>query len=193
MRMEKNQKSYYLKKLGEGDHQAFDGLFTYYHPRVRSFLAGFLKDDEMAGDLAQDLFFKVWLHRETIATVASFSGYLFRMARNMVYDYYDRHLIQEKYDRRLYTEGSIRGVCDPVEEELYARELSLLIDLAIEKMPPQRKRIFLLSRKQGLSNEEIAQRMQISKRTVENHITQALNDLRRIILAFAFFCFKYFS
>ena len=66
------------------------------------------------------------------------------------------------------------------EEELYARELSLLIDIAVEKMPPQRRNIFIMSRKDGLSNEEIAQRLNISKRTVENHMTQALAELRKI-------------
>lgn len=69
---------------------------------------------------------------------------------------------------------------DLIEEELYARELSLLIDIAVEKMPPQRRNIFIMSRKDGLSNEEIAQRLNISKRTVENHMTQALAELRKI-------------
>lgn len=191
--MEKNLESDYLKKLGEGDHQAFDFLFTRYYSQVRSFLTGFLKDDELAGDLTQDLFFNVWTHRETMATVTSFGGYLFRMARNMIYDYYEHRLVQEKYNLDRQKEAAAWSGYDRAEEELYARELSLLMDMAIEKMPPQRKRIFLLSRKQGLSNEEIARRMQISKRTVENHITQALSDLRKIVLSFAFFYFKFLS
>ncbi|WP_336526895.1 sigma-70 family RNA polymerase sigma factor, partial [Bacteroides acidifaciens] len=59
--------------------------------------------------------------------------------------------------------------------------LEVLLSIAIEKMPPQRKRIFQMSRKKGMNNEEIANELHISKRTVENHLTQALKDIRKII------------
>ena len=68
-----------------------------------------------------------------------------------------------------------------LEENLYTKELELIISIAIEQMPEQRKRVFLLSRKSGLSNQEIADNLGINKRTVENHITQVLADLRKII------------
>ncbi|WP_367882952.1 sigma-70 family RNA polymerase sigma factor [Parabacteroides goldsteinii] len=68
-----------------------------------------------------------------------------------------------------------------IEEDIYAKELSILIDIAIEQMPEQRRRIFKMSRKEGLSNEEISQKLQINKRTVENHVTQALADLREVV------------
>ncbi|WP_302800626.1 sigma-70 family RNA polymerase sigma factor [Parabacteroides goldsteinii] len=68
-----------------------------------------------------------------------------------------------------------------MEEDIYAKELSILIDIAIEQMPEQRRRIFKMSRKEGLSNEEISQKLQINKRTVENHVTQALADLREVV------------
>ncbi len=61
------------------------------------------------------------------------------------------------------------------------KELSILIDIAIEQMPEQRRRIFKMSRKEGLSNEEISQKLQINKRTVENHVSQALADLREVV------------
>ena len=76
---------------------------------------------------------------------------------------------------------SSNGYSDLIEENIYAKELSLLIDIAIEQMPEQRRRIFKMSRKDGLSNEEISLKLEINKRTVENHITQALADLREIL------------
>ena len=99
------------------------------------------------------------------------------MARNMIYDYYEHSLIEENYQQKEQRRSTYD---DLIEEELYARELSLLIDIAVEKMPPQRRNIVIMSRKDGLSNEEIAQRLNISKRTVENHMTQALAELRKI-------------
>jgi RNA polymerase sigma-70 factor (ECF subfamily) len=176
----------YLEALGKGDHHAFDVLFTQYHPKVNFFLRGFIKDEEVARDMAQDIFFKVWTNRETISKVNSFKSYLFRMAKNMIYDYYEHSLIEEKYANRL-SEQPWDHYTDILEEEIFVKELSLLIDIVIEKMPPQRKLIFVKSRKEGLSNETIAQELNISKRTVENHITQALNDIRKSITTLILF------
>jgi len=169
----------YLRALGQGDHEAFDILFTEYHPRVIYFLYGFIKDEEQARDMAQEVFFKVWTNREYISKVDSFKGYLFRMARNMIYDYYDHNLIKEKYYHQQKEEKYVYS--DVVEEEFYAKELSLLIDLVVELMPKQRKLVFQLSRNAGLSNDEIAERLSINKRTVENHITNALHELRKVV------------
>lgn len=178
--------STYLEALGQGDHHAFDILFIQYHPKVKLFLMGFVKDEELVRDMAQDIFFKVWTNREAISRVDSFKNYLFRMAKNMIYDYYEHSLVKEKYKDKQYEQNK-HVYADILEEEIFVRELSLIIDIAIEKMPPQRKLIFTKSRKEGLSNEEIAAQLNISKRTVENHITQALNDLRKILLYLIFF------
>ena len=189
--MEVDRESEYLEKLGQGDHKSFDALFMLYHPRVKNFLKGFIKDEEEACDMAQDIFFKVWTNRESISKVSSLKAYLFRMARNMVYDYYEHSLVKQKtlgnnhhnatgtYEQKLQSSSS--AYTDLIEEDIYAKELSILIDIAIEQMPEQRRRIFKMSRKEGLSNEEISQKLQINKRTVENHVTQALADLREVV------------
>ena len=177
--MEVDRESEYLEKLGQGDHKSFDALFMLYHPRVKNFLKGFIKDEEEACDMAQDIFFKVWTNRESISKVSSLKAYLFRMARNMVYDYYEHSLVKESYEQKLQSSSS--AYTDLIEEDIYAKELSILIDIAIEQMPEQRRRIFKMSRKEGLSNEEISQKLQINKRTVENHVSQALADLREVV------------
>jgi len=170
----------YIKRLGEGDHKAFDILFMQYHSKLKRFFLGFIKDEEVANDMIQDIFLKVWINKETISKADSFNRYLFQMARNMIYDYFDHELVKEKYEHNVL-ENTEYLYSDLLEEEIYAKELSLLIDIAIEKMPPQRKQIFILSRKKGVSNDEIAQKLNINKRTVENHITLAIKELRKII------------
>lgn len=176
--MDINLESKYLKELGKGDRNAFDILYIQYSPRVKAFLAGFVKDKDEASDMTQDIFFKIWTNREVISKVDSFKAYLFRMARNMIYDYYEHNLVKETYSQKQQEKSPYTEI---IEEELYAKELALLIDIAVEKMPQQRRTVFMMSRKEGLSNEEIARRLNINKRTVENHITQALSELRKIV------------
>lgn len=133
-------------------------------------------------------FFKVWTNRESISKVSSLKAYLFRMARNMVYDYYEHSLVKESYEQKLQSSSS--AYTDLIEEDIYAKELSILIDIAIEQMPEQRRRIFKMSRKEGLSNEEISQKLQINKRTVENHVSQALADLREVVRGAFYYFFE---
>ena len=179
--MEEKPESQFLILLGKGDHKSFERLFTIYYPKVKRFILGFVKDEAVAADLTQDIFCKVWLRRETVARAASFGSYLFRMARNRIVDHFEQFVPHEDY-----TALELRDAC-PVDElsetesELYAGELSLLIDITVDNMPPQRKRVFIMSRKERLSNDEIAAQLLISKRTVENHLTQALAELRQMI------------
>lgn len=170
--------SKYLRELGNGDHHAFDLLYVQYSPRVKHFLTGFIKDADEASDMTQELFYKIWMNRESISKIDSFKAYLFRMARNMVYDYYEHNQVIENFTQKQW-ETPLYS--DLIEDELYAKELALLIDIAVEKMPHQRQTIFSMSRREGLSNDEIAEKLGISKRTVENHITQALSELRKLV------------
>lgn len=100
------------------------------------------------------------------------------MARNILYNYYDHSLVQEKYGMAQFLSPS---VSDDPEEQLFASNLQELINLRVDQMPPQRRQIFRMSRMEGLNNEEIANRLNINKRTVENHLTVALSDLRKML------------
>jgi RNA polymerase sigma-70 factor, ECF subfamily len=166
-----------LKKLVDNDQKSFDALFIHYQPRLILFIAGFIKNSEDARDISQDIFYKIWTNRASLTHVASFKAYLFQMARNAVYDYYDHSLVKRKYEN-IQLEKS--EMYDSIEEDIFVRELELALDMAVEGMPLQRKKIYLLSRKEGLSNDEIATQLSISKRTVENQITLALASLRKI-------------
>lgn len=175
--MNNNLETECLKELSKGDHQAYEILFLYYQPKIYHFLCGFIKNDEEAFDMTQDIFYKVWTNRQSLKEVNSFKAYLFSMARHMIYNNYEHNLVKEKYTLNQLEKSEAFHL----EDEFYAKELSLLIDLVIKKMPEQRRRIFEMSRKEGLSSTEIANRLNINKRTVENHISNALSDLRKVI------------
>lgn len=179
VKMNKDLESEYLKALGKGDHEAFNMIFLTYHSLVKRFILGFTKEEDIALDIAQDIFVKIWTNRKSMASVNSLKAYLFKMARNEIYNYFKLHAIHENHLEQ-YQQQTV-WVEDILVERILAEELELLMDIAVENMPPQRKLIFKMSRKEGLSNDEISQQLNINKRTVENHITQALADLRKAL------------
>ncbi|WP_298652723.1 RNA polymerase sigma-70 factor [uncultured Proteiniphilum sp.] len=174
-----------LTNLAEGDHRSYELLFLAYHPKVYHFLYGFIKNEEEAYDMAQEIFYKVWVNRKTMGEIKSFKAYLFTMARHMIYNYYEHTLVKEKYTLSRLAQSE---TYEP-EQDMFAKDLALLIDLVVSQMPEQRQRIFKMSRKEGFSSDEIASRLNIHKRTVENHISKALSDLRKALqyISFLFF------
>ena len=160
--------------------KAFETFFIQYYPRIKGFINNLLQDVKEAEDISQDIFLYLWNNKTTLQHLDNREGYLFRIAKNAVYRHVERLVLFEKYQLNVSSENT-RSQYYEIEEEINAQELEVLLSIAIEKMPPQRKRIFQMSRKKGLNNEEIANELHISKRTVENHLTQALKDIRKII------------
>lgn len=181
----------YIEAVSRGDEQAFESLFLHYFPRIKGFISGILQNEEEAEDISQDIFVSMWQNREKLNEIENLNAYLFRVAKNTVFRHIERSLLFRDY-LQLQTENAsfAHDNNESIEEVLYAKELEYLIAIAVEKMPPQRKLIYKMSREEGLSNDEIAKRLVISKRTVENHLTLALSDIRKLIV---FFIITYFN
>ena len=101
----------YLKELAGGSRKAFEVLYMTYAPRVEYFLRGLLKNDLEAEDITQDIFYKIWSNRETIAQIDSFKSYLFRMAKNAVYNHYS-HLLVKDYH---FADNSLKEIAAELE------------------------------------------------------------------------------
>jgi len=167
-----------LHAISRDNTEAFNSIFRIYYPKIRYFLAGFLDSKEEAEDLAQDVFVKLWQNRSNLVYVENINAYLYRIAKNILFDYIEK---QQKLKYTKVTNTLEVPSTDALEELLFADELNDLINMAVETMPAQRKNIFILSRREGLSNEKIAQQLGISKRTVETHISAALSDIRKVL------------
>ena len=175
----------YLEALARDDRSAFDALYLKYAAKTEEFLYRMLKDHSEAEDITQDIFLKIWRNRTSIGAVDAFGPYLFRMARNAVYDRFDNRSVRENYARR----ASLLPEYELPDSDIDSRDLLLLIRMVVEKMPEQRRRIFRMSREEGLSNDQIAEQLSISRRTVENQISRALAELRKLVkLILFFFC-----
>lgn len=179
--MTKEDEQYCLKALSEGSRQAFEWLFLEWHPRLVEFLTHMLgtECEETAYDYAQDVFFDIWMTREKFANVNSFSAYLFQMARFKVYNHYDKSAVKARFKSEVVATGS--ELAPSGESALYASETEALIRRTLDALPEKRRRVFMMSRFLGKSNDEIAMELGIDKRTVENHITNVLAALRKVI------------
>lgn len=167
-----------FQKLAEGDHTAFKQVYRMYFPRIHAFAYGFLKNKDEADELTQMVFIKLWDKHELFSEVRNFDSYLFTLTKYTVFNY-----IRAKHMLPISDED-IPDQCnqDTPYDRLIANDLRLLIDLTVSQMPPKRQQIFRMSRLEGVSNEEIAERLGIQKKTVENHLNLALNELRKVIM-----------
>lgn len=173
-----------LSKLSIGNHEAFRDLFVAYYPKVKSFINHLIKNEAVSQELSQDIFVKIWENRLHLTQIRSLNAYIYRMARNTAINHLNRKFLENDYLSNYETLNDSFSI----EEEFHAKETDLLIKLIVSKMPPQRQKVYILSRIQFLKNEEIADMLHISKKTVENHLNLALNEIRKVIfLYFIFF------
>ncbi len=166
-----------VKRLANGDTEAFQEFFYRYTDRIYAHALHFTKSSELAKDLVQDIFTKIWVDREKLAGVEKLEGYLFIVSRNFIKNELRRKVFTVANHDYLeaffqYDELSISG-------KLELKELEGHIEQAVNQMPPQLQTAFRLSRQQGLSHEEIAERMKISKFTSKTYIVRALDILRK--------------
>ena len=181
--MEFTEEQILLRALSRGDEKAFEVLFMRYFPRVKRFISGLLQDDITAEDFAQDILLKLWQKREEMAKIENLNAYLYRTSRNAVYQHLRHILLVNEYGEKQQENLSRQQN----EGAGNIEELLLLIQHTVEQMSAQRKRIYEMSRKEGKNNDEIAQLLVINKRTVENHLTQALADIRKMLKHFYLF------
>ena len=166
----------------------FKKFFDLNFPKVKTFAWQLLKSEEDAEDIAQDIFVKLWEKPDLWLEREKLDSYLYTVVRNHIYNFLKHKAVEYDYldvaaEKMQMAE---RGLPTP-DDEFCAHELELFVQMALERMPEQRRRIFLMSREEGITSPEIAAKLNISVRTVEQHIYKALQDLKKIVLFLFFF------
>ena len=155
--MDRQSDELILQSLRQGSYDAFDALYMRYAPHVEAFAFCMLKNRSEAEDLAHDIFLKLWETRESIGHIKSFRSYLFRMTKNAVFDIFEHKNVQTRYEQRLLHVEDL--LTDDISAKVATEDLLMIIDMAVEQMPEQRQRVFRLSRYEGLSHQQIAQKL----------------------------------
>ena len=165
-------------QLSQGNQKAFNIVFRQFYPKIHRFVSMLLKNKDDTDDVCQIIFEKVWKKREKFADVKDFDSYLFILAKYTVVNYISaKHIFPIDIDSLpdQYTSES-----SPLND-VVAKDTQLFIDMIVENMPQQRQMIYRMSREQHLKNEEIALRLGIQKKTVENHLNLALKEIKKAL------------
>lgn len=180
----KAEESILIERLKKGERTAFNELYgIFWAPLVN--YAELIVGDENADDVVQEVFVRIWVGRDKLRNDGSLRGYLLRAVyRTALQQYYGRKTMPLSYrsQTKLQIEQQLCTYYDPDENEiirnLYARQIADELDAVVETLSPKCREVFRMSHFEGLSNREISERLNISVSTVENHIYNALRQLR---------------
>lgn len=164
-----------LDRFRQGDSEAFASLYQSHWQQVFRFSRLYLRSDDDAEDVVQEVFIRLWQIHERIHPDDNFSGLLFIITRNLIFNRFRRQIdpLGFKVSVRAALEAS-----DDIESEISARDLSEYIDRLVDLMPARQRQVFNMSRREHKSYREIAEELDLSQKTVEAHMREALRFLR---------------
>ena len=166
----------WLIRISENDEEAFSLLLLNFWNKVYTQALTYLKSSVTAQELTQDVFIRLWTNRNALAGIDNFAGYLFVMTKNEV--------LSQLRKKRNHPETPDETLPEEVwipDQQLQYKQAYAMIFNGIERLPPVRKQVFKMSRNEGLSYDEIATRLNISRNGVKDHIVKALLFLRNYI------------
>lgn len=169
-----------LVKLKDGDKDAFTQIYHRFFKSIYVKVLSMVKDKDITDELVQDIFLKIWQKREEINLELHFNAYLFKVAHNLVFDFFRKATKDSKIIAHLMHVAIEQYLHSDVQYE--AKENEKFLSEAITQLSPQRKQIFIYCKLEGKSYKEAAAKFNISVATVNSHITASLKFIREHIL-----------
>lgn len=165
-----------VTELAKDNEAPLEDLFNYYYPRLFNFSKSFLKIEEGIDDILQEVFVKIWENRKSIKNTATFNSYIFTITRNLLLNELRSRLNKQNIKEEV---GKLSIAPEySLMEQIEYQDLKEKVDNIVNELPERQKEIFVLSRTEGLSHKEIAEKLKISTKTVEYHITLAARHLK---------------
>jgi RNA polymerase sigma-70 factor, ECF subfamily len=174
-----------VKMIRQNDKSAFKLLYDRYSRKIYFFALKYLGNDVEAEELVQSVFINVWENRVTLDPENSVKSYIYKAAVNHIYNYLKKKAIHTRFiESQIHKDEPGSNVSD---DEIIFHDLEKSINLVVESMPSQQQKIFQLSRYEGLTHKEIARKLDLSVRTVENQMYRALKKLKTSLKEIYFF------
>ncbi|WP_205510198.1 RNA polymerase sigma factor [Longitalea arenae] len=165
-----------IQRLQKGDSDAFLELYNHYHPALYHYVLRFVKSPAITEDLLQDVFLKIWEIRSRIDPSLSFKAYLYRICRNSVFKRLKKIAVDENLRMQVMQQFT-QSVAD-ADLKLLWQQYEEILQAAINRLPPQRQKVFRRCREEGKSYDEVANELGISRNTVKEHMVLAMKLIR---------------
>ena len=169
----------YLDGLKNGQRSGFDFIYKKYSKLLLPRIQRMVKVPEIADELLQDVFLKVWTKRAEINTDKSFKGWIFTIAHTTIFTYYRRLALDKKMQQHLLQ--VFVEFYDQTEDYIFHKERVQLLDTAVEQLPPQRREVFRLCKIEGKSYQEAAEILSICPSTVSNQLVSATKSVKNYV------------
>lgn len=169
-----------LARIAEGDEAAFSQVFHFYYPRLLNFVSRFDQSSGNVDEAIQETFIRVWISRDQLPDIDNFRAWLFTIASREAIALIRKNLLKQKTGQAFLKNRPFPDPATPAELT-ETGEIKRLVGEAVARMPPARRRIYLMSREEGLKPAEIAARLNLSVSTVKNTLVSALQDIRRFL------------
>lgn len=167
-----------LRQISEGDRKAFRAFYTHYYGYIQRYIALFEPSGGSLDELTQDVFVRVWEKREHLGKVESLKSYLFLITRNVVFNYLRSLRVQQKV-REL--DGLAEPAGDDPEKDILFRQYYRIAQEAMEKLPPGRRKVLKMSIDDGMTLDEIARALNISRAGVKKQLYAATAFVRQYL------------
>ena len=165
-----------ILRLIQGDEQAFEKIYRLYSNRLYGKLLKLLKSVPQTEEILQDVFLKVWEYRASIDPEKSFRAFLFKIAENKAFDFFRKAALHKAFETELIALSTSNHTM--LEELIADEERSVLLEKAINNLPPQRQQVFRLCKLERKSYTEVSQLLGISLSTISDHIVKATKSIR---------------
>lgn len=165
-----------VSRLRNSDKKAFELIFRQFREQLYYFALGYLHSEAEAEEIIQNVFIALWENRDMLNEQYPIRNYLYKATVNHIYNFFRSRVVREKYAIQFLKEEI--QVHEEVEEKVLVDDLEEMVDKFVSELPNQQQLIYKLSRKDGLCHAEIARKLGLSVRSVENQIYRALKFIR---------------
>lgn len=166
--------------IAEGDEVAFRSLFHAYVPLVQAAVTKLIRNREAVPDVVQEIFLRIWLARDQLPEIDNPRSWILRIVYHQAFNWLRQQKAQRKRD--LVLSETIQAVSSlSTEEAAQFEETSRIVQAAIDQLPPQARKVYLLNREEGLKIGEIAQQLQLSTQTVKNTLGRSVKAIRNYL------------
>ena len=162
--------------LARGDERCFDAIYNHYANRLFPFVDKMVRSRSLSEEIVQDIFVQLWINRHLLENVQYPTAYLFNIAANKTLTYLKKIAGSKKLVDKIA--AGYKDYDNDTEEQLILRESARIIEMAVAQLPQQRRLIWELSRNEGLTHQQIADKLGISTSTVNNQLGHAMQQVR---------------